>query len=215
MLRPNFWDALAALRRHGILSPAIHNELRDAYDFLRTVEDRLRLIHNRGVSELPENPADLERLARRLRDEKGAADQAAQAFLADAAGVMGRTRVLFEQILVAPETALCDHRRMRPMWDPTRMDANRRRSVVLVNVSREWRVSFRLAGDRTVQLRSSDGASRSWRRHRQLWKEGRPLPEKPQGYLVWPADRQSERTNAAISGLNGTENSPTVQIPVY
>ncbi len=61
------WRRCAA---HGIVSAAIHNELRDAYDFLRTVEDRLRLIHNRGVSELPENPADLERLARRLSDEK-------------------------------------------------------------------------------------------------------------------------------------------------
>ncbi len=70
LLRPNLWDALAGLRSTGIIGNELHNELRDAYDFLRTVEDRLRLIHNRGVSELPENTVDLERLARRLSDEK-------------------------------------------------------------------------------------------------------------------------------------------------
>ena len=109
LLRPNFWDALAALRRHGIISAAIHNELRDAYDFLRTVEDRLRLIHNRGASELPENPADLERLARRLSDEKVEPARAVDAFLAEAARVTHRTRELFEQIVAVPAcvTAQC------------------------------------------------------------------------------------------------------------
>jgi [glutamine synthetase] adenylyltransferase / [glutamine synthetase]-adenylyl-L-tyrosine phosphorylase len=102
LLQPNFWDALAALRRHGIISSAIRNELRAAYDFLRTVEDRLRLIHNRGVSELPENVADLERLARRLSDEKLEPGRAVETFLAEAARVTHRTRELFEQIVAAP-----------------------------------------------------------------------------------------------------------------
>jgi [glutamine synthetase] adenylyltransferase / [glutamine synthetase]-adenylyl-L-tyrosine phosphorylase len=102
LLRTNFWDAVAALRRHGIISSAIHNELRAAYDFLRTVEDRLRLIHNRGVSELPENTADLERLARRLSDEKLEPGRAVETFLAEAARVTHRTRELFEQIVAAP-----------------------------------------------------------------------------------------------------------------
>jgi glutamate-ammonia-ligase adenylyltransferase len=101
LLRPNFWDALAALRRHGILSAAVHNELRDAYDFLRTVEGRLRLIHNRGVSELPDSTAELERLARRLSDETCDPGRAVHAFLAEAARVTERTRELFEQIVVA------------------------------------------------------------------------------------------------------------------
>ena len=64
LMRPNFWDAVAALRRHGKISPAVASELREAYEFLRTVEGRLRLIHNRNISELPENRIDLERLAR-------------------------------------------------------------------------------------------------------------------------------------------------------
>ncbi len=216
LLRPNFWDALSALRRRGILSPAIHNELRDAYDFLRTVEDRLRLIHNRSVSEMPEQSRRSRAAGPPAQRRKGSGRPGGPGVPrgrgprhAPHPGSVRANTCRPGNSSLRPSTN-CDRCGTRHEWS-----ANRRRSVVLVNVSREWRVSFRLAGDRTVQLRSSDGASRSWRRHRQLWKEGRPLPEKPQGYLVWPADRQSERTNAAISGLNGTENSPTVQIPVY
>jgi [glutamine synthetase] adenylyltransferase / [glutamine synthetase]-adenylyl-L-tyrosine phosphorylase len=101
LLRPNFWDSLSALRRNGIVSAGLHNELRDAYDFLRTVEDRLRLIHNRSVSELPVNTADLERLARRLSDEKVEPGRAVETFLAEAARVTRRTRELFEQLVGA------------------------------------------------------------------------------------------------------------------
>jgi [glutamine synthetase] adenylyltransferase / [glutamine synthetase]-adenylyl-L-tyrosine phosphorylase len=108
LLRPNFWDALAALRRQGIVSTAIHNELREAYDFLRTVEDRLRLIHNRSVSELPENSADLERLARRLCDENVEPCRAVETFLAEAARVTHRTRELFDQIVVGDAAKVPD-----------------------------------------------------------------------------------------------------------
>ena len=44
------------LQRAGILSPDDHAELRDAYDFLRTVEGRLRLIHNRAAPTFPTIP---------------------------------------------------------------------------------------------------------------------------------------------------------------
>jgi glutamate-ammonia-ligase adenylyltransferase len=118
LLKPNFWNALSFLRRRGILSPSIHDELRNAYDFLRTVEARLRLIHNRSVSEIPNSPAELERLARRLCTEGSDPDKAAQAFLADAADIMHRTRLLFEQILVAPVTAACEDPRTTPIVGP-------------------------------------------------------------------------------------------------
>jgi glutamate-ammonia-ligase adenylyltransferase len=108
LLRPNYWEALAALRRHGIVSPAIHNELRSSYEFLRTVEDRLRLIHNRGASELPDNTADLERLARRLSDEKVEPDRAVETFLEEAARVTRRTRELFDEIVTVKEPADTD-----------------------------------------------------------------------------------------------------------
>ncbi len=99
LLRPNMWDALAALRRHRIITPSVRAELRDAYDFLRTVEGRLRLIHNRSVSELPENPGEIERLARRLSDESTDPSRAVESFLAEAETKTRRTRELFEQIV--------------------------------------------------------------------------------------------------------------------
>jgi glutamate-ammonia-ligase adenylyltransferase len=101
LLRPNLWNALDALRRHSIISPEVHADLRDAYDFLRTVEGRLRLIHNRSVDELPENPAELERLARLLNGDNADRAGSVRAFLADADRYTSRTRALFEPIVAA------------------------------------------------------------------------------------------------------------------
>jgi glutamate-ammonia-ligase adenylyltransferase len=101
LLRPNLWDALEALHRHRIIAAETHAELRHAYDFLRTVEGRLRLIHNRGVGELPESPAELERLARRLNYVADTPDRSVAAFLADAEDIARRTRELFHQIIAA------------------------------------------------------------------------------------------------------------------
>ncbi len=75
LLRPNLWDALDALHRHAIIDAQTHVELRDAYDFLRAVEGRLRLIQNRSVGELPQGPVELERLARRLNYESADRDR--------------------------------------------------------------------------------------------------------------------------------------------
>ena len=100
LLRPNMWDALAALRRHGIISPAVAVDLRSAYEFLRTVEGRLRLIRNRSVSELPGNTGDIERLARRLSDESADPARAVEMFLAEAESRARRTREIFGQIVV-------------------------------------------------------------------------------------------------------------------
>jgi [glutamine synthetase] adenylyltransferase / [glutamine synthetase]-adenylyl-L-tyrosine phosphorylase len=101
LLRPNLWDALDALRRHGIIDPETHTELRDAYDFLRAVEGRLRLIKNRNVGALPEAPADLERLARRLNYESADSARSVAAFLADVERLTHRTRAIFDQIITS------------------------------------------------------------------------------------------------------------------
>ena len=53
---PNLWEALDALRRAGLLGPEAHHDLRAAYDFLRTVEGRLRIVHNRRSVDLPDDP---------------------------------------------------------------------------------------------------------------------------------------------------------------
>ncbi len=78
--------------------------LRDAYEFLRTIEGRLRLIHNRNISELPENRGEIERLARRLSDESADPALAVESFLAEAESKTRRTREIFEQIVVADAT---------------------------------------------------------------------------------------------------------------
>ena len=93
VLRPNLWDALDALRRHGKLAPDAHADLREAYDFWRTVESRLRIVHNRSGSDLPDDPAELARLAHRLHYRSATAG----AFRLDAERLTSRTRALFNQ----------------------------------------------------------------------------------------------------------------------
>jgi glutamate-ammonia-ligase adenylyltransferase len=101
LLRPNLWDALDALGRHGIIDAQTHSELRDAYNFLRAVEGRLRLIQNRSVGELPQGAVELERLARRLNYESADRDGSVAAFLADLDAATRRTRAHFDRIITA------------------------------------------------------------------------------------------------------------------
>jgi glutamate-ammonia-ligase adenylyltransferase len=105
LLRPNIWNALVALRRRGIISSETHDDLRGAYEFLRTVEGRLRLIHNRSVSELPEDRSEIERLAPRASDGRAEPARAVESFLAEAESKMRRTREIFEAILGGGMTA--------------------------------------------------------------------------------------------------------------
>ncbi len=99
VLRCNFWDALQTLRAYGIVEVAAYHELRNAYDFLRTVEGRLRLIQNRGVAGLPDDPIELERLAVRLNYEAKPPAGAVQGLLDDAARTTERVRELFEDLV--------------------------------------------------------------------------------------------------------------------
>jgi glutamate-ammonia-ligase adenylyltransferase len=68
---PNTREALDALRRVGLLGEGEYQALRGGYDFLRLVESRLRIVHNRSLDQLPENADDLAKLARRLGLESG------------------------------------------------------------------------------------------------------------------------------------------------
>jgi glutamate-ammonia-ligase adenylyltransferase len=65
LLVPNLWDALDALRDHDLLSSTAHRQLTEAYDFLRALKNRVRLVHHRAVAALPESVEDWVRLARR------------------------------------------------------------------------------------------------------------------------------------------------------
>jgi glutamate-ammonia-ligase adenylyltransferase len=80
---PNTWAALEALASAGLLNAADYEILRAGYDFLREVESRLRIVHNIILDELPSNPEDLEKLARRLGFESGPEGSPSQQFLAE------------------------------------------------------------------------------------------------------------------------------------
>ena len=99
ILTPNLWDALEALRDSSLLDSEAYQDLIDAYEFWRTVESRLRMIHNRGGADLPENTDELVRLARRLNYYDPNPIECAEAFRADADRHTHRTRSLFEKIV--------------------------------------------------------------------------------------------------------------------
>ncbi|HKI35986.1 MAG TPA: bifunctional [glutamate--ammonia ligase]-adenylyl-L-tyrosine phosphorylase/[glutamate--ammonia-ligase] adenylyltransferase [Gemmataceae bacterium] len=94
----NTWDALAALQARGLLSAEEHGALRASYDFLREVESRLRIVHNRSLDDLPQTPAGLETLARRLGFDPGAGD-AGRHFLAELERHTTQTRELFLRVV--------------------------------------------------------------------------------------------------------------------
>jgi glutamate-ammonia-ligase adenylyltransferase len=100
--RTNTWEALAALRQAGLLQEADYRTLRAGYDFLRLVESRLRIVHNRIQDELPDTLDDLERLARRLGFEGKDGASASGRFLAELERHTTQTREAFVR-LVAEE----------------------------------------------------------------------------------------------------------------
>jgi glutamate-ammonia-ligase adenylyltransferase len=82
-----------------LLDPASSAELREAYNFFRTVEARLRIVHNRSGCDLPEDPDELDRLARRLNYDETHPDASVEAFRADAVNHAARVRALFQDIV--------------------------------------------------------------------------------------------------------------------
>jgi glutamate-ammonia-ligase adenylyltransferase len=91
----NTWMAIDALHEAGYLSKEEHEILHGGYSFLRQVESRLRIVHNLSLDELPENPEDLEKLARRMGCEGGVSDGAGTEFLARLELHTGQIRELF------------------------------------------------------------------------------------------------------------------------
>jgi glutamate-ammonia-ligase adenylyltransferase len=63
---PNTLDALARLTRARILSPDERRILATGYTFLRSVEHILQMMHYQQTHTLPDDPVDLDHLARRL-----------------------------------------------------------------------------------------------------------------------------------------------------
>jgi glutamate-ammonia-ligase adenylyltransferase len=66
VVQPNVWDAIDALESAGLWNADDAATLRSGYSFLRHVEARLRIVTDRPLTEIPDNPTDLVKLARRL-----------------------------------------------------------------------------------------------------------------------------------------------------
>ncbi len=94
----NTWRALDALHDAKLIRPEEHATLRSCFDFMRTVESRLRIFHNRSLDELPESPEDLEKLAKRLGCEATANLGAGQIFLQVLEWHTTQTRRLFNEL---------------------------------------------------------------------------------------------------------------------
>ena len=91
--------AIERLHAIGALTAVQRDGLAEAYQYLRSVENALRIVHDRPLDALPKNRTELEQLARRLgyTDADG---PAADAFLQAYGRWTETTRSLFNQILV-------------------------------------------------------------------------------------------------------------------
>ncbi|MBY0459569.1 MAG: bifunctional [glutamate--ammonia ligase]-adenylyl-L-tyrosine phosphorylase/[glutamate--ammonia-ligase] adenylyltransferase, partial [Gemmataceae bacterium] len=92
ILTPNVWDALDALAAGRILPAEESSALRDGYTFLRLVEARLRVVTDRPLTELPDAPDGVAKLAFRL----GFAAPAD--FLAEFRQTTARTRAVYHAL---------------------------------------------------------------------------------------------------------------------
>jgi glutamate-ammonia-ligase adenylyltransferase len=101
VLRANTWEAMDALAAAGAFSPDLHRELREIYNFLFSLDARLRLIRDRAGSDLPTEPDDLTRLARHLKYDAPDATEAVSDLLLDAARHTTRARAIFQQVVSA------------------------------------------------------------------------------------------------------------------
>lgn len=88
----NTWRALDAMHEAKLINAEEHATLRSCYDFMRSVESRLRIYHNRSLDELPDSHEDLEKLARRMGCES------AQVFLQQLETHTSQTRHLFMEL---------------------------------------------------------------------------------------------------------------------
>ena len=96
--QPNTLSALAALRREGFLNDADFELLTDSYRFLRMLEARLRLMNTTARDDLPDDSAELDKLARVLGYESG------EALSLDFDAYARRTRDAFDRLFSVSAT---------------------------------------------------------------------------------------------------------------
>ncbi|MDE2322019.1 MAG: bifunctional [glutamate--ammonia ligase]-adenylyl-L-tyrosine phosphorylase/[glutamate--ammonia-ligase] adenylyltransferase [candidate division NC10 bacterium] len=92
----NTLKALEAARGAGLLADLDVAYLCDSYRFLRTVQNRLRVVADREISALPRDPSALDRLARRLGYNTGDGGGPGERLLADYQRHTERVRGIYE-----------------------------------------------------------------------------------------------------------------------
>lgn len=92
----NTLAALEAAHHAGLLANPDVAQLCDAYRFLRTVQNRLRVVADRETSALPQDPGRLDRLARRLGYGAGDGRTPGEQLLADYQHHTERVRGIYE-----------------------------------------------------------------------------------------------------------------------
>ncbi len=92
--------AIDRLHKIGVLTETQRDGLTEAYQFLRRVENALRIVHDRALDALPRNRTELGQLARRLGYKETENTSTAETFLQDYGKWTETTRSLFNQILV-------------------------------------------------------------------------------------------------------------------
>lgn len=96
---PNSWDAMDALRATGLITEVEHTTICSTYDFLRRVQARLRIVHNRSLDTVPDEAEEREKLARRLGYDALFDRCAGDQFLADMVKHTSQMRALFLRLL--------------------------------------------------------------------------------------------------------------------
>ena len=94
----NTLDAIAQLREIGAITTSDQEHLVRGYEFLRRVENSLRIVHDRPLDALPDQSAELDKLAKRV----GYLDQehtATEQFLKEYQEITEDTRKLFNRLL--------------------------------------------------------------------------------------------------------------------
>jgi len=91
--------ALEALHREGLLSKDRYLRLRKSYTFLRTLESRLRIVHNMPSHLLPRDPERLAPLAHRMGYQDTKRISGAKRLIKDIEDLRKRVRGIFEEVL--------------------------------------------------------------------------------------------------------------------
>jgi len=95
---PGTMNALRALRKERLLTPEDHSFLAQAYQFMRMLESRMRIVTNQATSDLARDPEKLRSLARRMGyDDDGM--PAGQKLLLEYERTSAGVRVVFDRVV--------------------------------------------------------------------------------------------------------------------